>query len=42
MDYLKAEAPLWKKEFNKQGEHWVDAKESDRKRAGRWRQGNTQ
>lgn len=36
MDYLKAEAPLWKKEFNEQGEHWVEAKESDCSRAGRW------
>ena len=36
MDYLKAEAPLWKKEFNQQGAHWVEAKESDAKRAGRW------
>ncbi len=36
MDYLKAEAPLWKKEFNDQGEHWVDAKETDCERARRW------
>ena len=36
MDYLKAEAPLWKKEYSGEGEHWVDAKESDVKRAGRW------
>lgn len=36
MDYLKAEAPLWKKEFNQQGAHWVEAKESDVTRAGRW------
>lgn len=42
MDYLKAEAPLWKKEFNKQGEYWVDAKESDSKRADRWGQGNVE
>jgi molybdopterin synthase catalytic subunit len=36
MDYLKAEAPLWKKEFSERGEHWVEAKESDSSRAGRW------
>ena len=42
MDYLKAEAPLWKKEFNKQGEYWVEAKASDSKRADRWGQGNTE
>ena len=39
MDYLKAEAPLWKKEFSEQGEHWVEAKESDFSRAERWDQG---
>ncbi|MBE9540334.1 MAG: molybdopterin synthase catalytic subunit MoaE [Proteobacteria bacterium] len=36
MDYLKAEAPLWKKEYSAEGECWVDAKESDSKRADRW------
>ena len=36
MDYLKAEAPLWKKEFNEQGAHWVEAKQSDAGRVGRW------
>lgn len=36
MDYLKAEAPLWKKEIGVAGEHWVDAKETDYKRAHRW------
>ena len=33
MDYLKTEAPFWKKE----GTHWVDAKESDTKAAKRWK-----
>ena len=37
MDYLKAEAPLWKKEINDGGEHWVEAKETDSERARRWR-----
>lgn len=32
MDFLKTEAPFWKKE----GEQWVDAKESDSLAAERW------
>lgn len=36
MDYLKAEAPLWKKEHSKTGGSWVDAKASDSGRASRW------
>ncbi len=36
MDYLKAEAPLWKKVFNNLGAYWVEAKPSDSSRAGRW------
>jgi molybdopterin synthase catalytic subunit len=32
MDFLKTEAPFWKKE----GVHWVDAKESDNDAAQRW------
>lgn len=29
MDYLKTQAPFWKKEATSQGERWVDAKLSD-------------
>ena len=29
MDYLKTEAPLWKKESSDQGENWVESKKSD-------------
>jgi len=29
MDYLKTQAPFWKKEAIKQGERWVEAKLSD-------------
>ena len=29
MDYLKTQAPFWKKEATKQGERWVEAKLSD-------------
>lgn len=36
MDYLKTEAPFWKKEVGSQGECWVEAKQADRERAGRW------
>jgi molybdopterin synthase catalytic subunit len=36
MDYLKAEAPLWKKEHSEAGGNWIDAKDSDSGRAKRW------
>lgn len=36
MDYLKIEAPFWKKEFTPDGEHWVEAKNSDADAARRW------
>ena len=36
MDFLKAEAPLWKKELGDQGGEWVEAKEIDAVRAGAW------
>ncbi|MDO9365828.1 MAG: molybdopterin synthase catalytic subunit MoaE [Methylotenera sp.] len=36
MDYLKTEAPFWKKEVTPQGEHWVDAKLTDDDARGRW------
>ena len=29
MDYLKTEAPFWKKETSKQGSKWVEARKSD-------------
>lgn len=29
MDYLKTEAPLWKKEASDQGENWVESRKSD-------------
>jgi molybdopterin synthase catalytic subunit len=37
MDFLKTRAPFWKKERTPQGEHWVDARESDEAAAARWR-----
>ena len=36
MDYLKTQAPFWKKESGPQGEHWVDARDSDEAAAQRW------
>lgn len=38
MDYLKSEAPIWKKECSESSERWVEAKDSDRKSAQRWAQ----
>ncbi|MBM3350482.1 MAG: molybdopterin synthase catalytic subunit MoaE [Betaproteobacteria bacterium] len=36
MDYLKTEAPFWKKEVTPLGEHWVEARTSDDKARERW------
>lgn len=36
MDYLKRDAPFWKKECTHEGEHWVEQKDSDRAAADRW------
>jgi molybdopterin synthase catalytic subunit len=36
MDFLKTRAPFWKKEATPEGEHWVDARESDERAAARW------
>lgn len=36
MDYLKTEAPFWKKESTAEGERWVDAKEVDEAAKNRW------
>ena len=37
MDYLKTQAPFWKKELTKEGERWVEAKDSDQQAAERWK-----
>ena len=37
MDYLKTQAPFWKKERTPDGAHWVEARDSDDIAAGRWR-----
>ena len=37
MDYLKTQAPFWKKESTATGAHWVDARETDTSAAERWK-----
>ena len=37
MDYLKTQAPFWKKEQAAGGARWVEAKASDDKAAERWK-----
>lgn len=42
MDYLKTEAPFWKKEFLQDGRnYWVDAKQSDQAILARWQESST-
>jgi molybdopterin synthase catalytic subunit len=43
MDYLKTQAPFWKKESTPQGERWVDARVADDAALKRWgiESGNT-
>ena len=36
MDYLKTQAPFWKKEHTGHGDRWVDSRESDDAAARRW------
>jgi molybdopterin synthase catalytic subunit len=36
MDYLKTQAPFWKKETTPQGERWVDARVADDAALARW------
>lgn len=38
MDYLKTQAPFWKKEETPGGSHWVDARVSDDAALARWAQ----
>ncbi|MBC7787726.1 MAG: molybdenum cofactor biosynthesis protein MoaE [Methylophilaceae bacterium] len=37
MDYLKTEAPFWKKETTADGDHWVDPKVTDGAARERWK-----
>ena len=36
IDYLKTQAPLWKKEQTSDGARWVEAREADEDAAARW------
>ena len=36
MDYLKTEAPFWKKEWTPEGPRWIEARESDDQAAAKW------
>ena len=36
MDYLKTQAPFWKKEFTSTGARWVDARADDDSALARW------
>jgi len=38
MDYLKTEAPFWKKEATAAGARWVDARDSDSRARERWKE----
>ena len=38
MDYLKTQAPFWKKEATVKGSHWVDARVTDDAAMARWGQ----
>ncbi|MDN4016708.1 molybdopterin synthase catalytic subunit MoaE [Zwartia panacis] len=37
MDYLKTEAPFWKKEWTPQGPRWIEARDSDHRAAAKWK-----
>jgi molybdopterin synthase catalytic subunit len=37
MDYLKTQAPFWKKEQTAEGARWVEAKSADDQAAERWK-----
>ncbi|MGK0382618.1 MAG: molybdopterin synthase catalytic subunit [Flavobacteriales bacterium] len=36
MDYLKTDAPFWKKETTTRGDRWIEAKTSDLKKSQDW------
>jgi molybdopterin synthase catalytic subunit len=36
MDYLKTQAPFWKKETRASGAYWIEARSSDDEAAARW------
>lgn len=38
MDFLKTEAPFWKKEWTPEGPRWIEARSSDESAASKWSQ----
>jgi molybdopterin synthase catalytic subunit len=36
MDYLKTQAPFWKKQRTSAGEDWIESRDSDKDAASRW------
>ncbi len=36
MDYLKTQAPFWKRESTSEGDRWVDARDTDKAAVKRW------
>lgn len=36
MDFLKTQAPFWKKETTNDGSHWVQARHTDQEKAEKW------
>lgn len=36
IDFLKTQAPFWKKEQTRQGERWVESRDSDRDKLSDW------
>lgn len=41
MDYLKSNAPFWKKQETPQGSHWVETRETDAAALARWQNKDT-
>ena len=42
MDFLKVNAPFWKKEMTTEGERWLDAKSTDQAKAQQWQPSNSE
>tara|TARA_R110002049_G_scaffold56036_18_gene154933 strand:- start:4242 stop:4718 length:477 start_codon:yes stop_codon:yes gene_type:complete len=42
MDFLKTQAPFWKKEQSSGDAHWVEPRETDSSRLARWREDGAQ
>lgn len=36
MDYLKTDAPFWKREITEDGARWIEPTQADRRRRARW------